>query len=156
MDDVVQETIDYVAIERLLAAYADVVTRRAWDELDTLFLPDAPVTIDTVTRPVVDLVGPVQLGEFVAAAVERFELFEFVVLNRVVDLRSGGSGEATGRLYMCELRQDRDTGHTSTAFGVYRDDYRRTDDGWRFARRRYRTLARTGRFEVFPFPDRGT
>jgi hypothetical protein len=151
--DPLQETIDYVAIERLVAAYADVVTRRAWGELDDLFVAGAPVRIDTVTRPVVEVEGAAALGEFIAGAIERYELFEFVVLNRVVEVATAGPDAARGRLYMCELRQDRDTGHASTAFGVYHDDYRRAGGRWRFARRDYRSLARTGRREVFPFPE---
>jgi len=35
------EDLDYVGICRLHAAYADAVTRRAWSDLDALFLPDA-------------------------------------------------------------------------------------------------------------------
>ena len=49
MDALDQELLDYVGICRLQAAYADAVTRRAWSDLDALFLPDAPVTVDTVT-----------------------------------------------------------------------------------------------------------
>ena len=41
MADLQQETIDYVAICRLQAAYADSVTRRAWSELGDLFEPSA-------------------------------------------------------------------------------------------------------------------
>jgi hypothetical protein len=52
-----RETIDYVAITRLQAAYADVVNRRAWPELQGLFLADAVVQVDTVTNPPIKLVG---------------------------------------------------------------------------------------------------
>ena len=34
MDAVTQESIDYVAVNRLQHAYADIATRRAWNELD--------------------------------------------------------------------------------------------------------------------------
>ena len=40
MPDPAAETVDYVAIQRLQAAYADVVNRRAWPELADLFRPD--------------------------------------------------------------------------------------------------------------------
>jgi hypothetical protein len=39
---------------------------------------------------------------------------------------------------------------------MYHDRYRRTADGWRFADRRYHSLARLGEdgtSEVFPFPS---
>jgi hypothetical protein len=135
-----EDTDAYVAITRLQASYADVVTRRAWDELAPLFLPDAPIHIDTVTRPTVDLVGAAGLADFVAPAVERFEFFEFVILNTVIDIHDNTG--AAGRLYMVEVRQERATQEWSNAFGLYEDDYAVHDGQWRFARRRYRSLAR--------------
>ena len=153
MDDEQRDTIDYVAICRLQGAYADTVTRRAWAELHEQFLPDAPVRVDTVTNPVIELVGPAQVGDFIGAAVERFEFFEFTILNTHVELRAGGDPDAArARLYICELRQDAATGHRTNVYGVYRDDYRRAEGRWWFARRSYQSLARNGRDEVFPFP----
>ena len=148
MPDPAAETVDYVAIQRLQAAYADVVNRRAWPELADLFRPDAPVRIDTVTRPVIDLTGPTAVGDFIGAAIERFDFFQFVILNAVVDLEGD---RATGRIFMCELRRDRESGHGSRAFGRYEDTYVRHDGRWWFAARDYRSLARTGRDEVFPW-----
>jgi hypothetical protein len=149
VSDALQETVDYIAITRLQQAYGDAVNRRAWDAFDDLFLPDATIRIDTVTNPVVDATGPAQLGTFIAGAIERFEFFEFVVLNTHVEI---DGSRATGRVFMCELRQEHANGHWSNAFGLYRDDYARVDGRWWFARRRYRSLARTGRGEVFPYP----
>lgn len=148
------DTAAYIAITRLQAAYADVVSRRAWDELEGLFVPDAPVHVDTVTNPVVELVGAAALGEFIAGAVERFDVFQFVPLNTVVHVAPDDT--ATGRLYMVELRQDRESGEWSNAFGIYHDDYVAVDGGWRFAERSYQSLVRrfgTDRATVFPFPD---
>ena len=147
-----EEAVAYLGITRLQAAYADVVTRRAWDELLELFTPDAPVHVDTVTNPVHEFVGPRPLGEFIAGAIERFEFFEFVPLNTVVDVTAAEA--ATARLYMVELRQDAATGQWSNAFGLYRDRYTKADGRWRFTERHYRSMARTGtdRYEVFPLP----
>jgi len=151
--DALQDTIDYVAITRLQNAYADAVTRRAWAEFDDMFLADAPVRVDTVTNPVIELTGPRQLGEFIGTAVERFEFFEFVPLSTRVALRTGGDADrATARLYICELRQDAASGHATQAFGVYQDEYRRSGGRWWFASRNYQSLARSGRGEVFAFP----
>ena len=150
MGDLVAETVDYVAITRLQAAYADVVNRRDWPELATLFLPDAPIRVDTITNPVVALVGPEEVGSFIGGAIERFSFFEFVVLNARVYF--DGPDVARARVFMCELRQDRDTGEFTRAFGVYHDHYRRHEDRWWFARRRYQSLARSGG-EVFAFPE---
>jgi len=153
VDDALQDTIDYVAITRLQNAYADAVTRRAWGELHNMFLPDAPVRVDTVTNAVLAFTGPHEIGEFIGASVERFEFFEFVPLSTRVALRVGGdANRSTARLYICELRQDAASGRATQAFGVYQDDYRRVDGRWWFAERAYQSLARSGRGEVFSFP----
>ncbi len=145
-------TDDVVAIERLQSAYADVVNRRSWAELTGLFRPEAVVRIDTVTRPVFELVGPTALGEFIGSAVERFAFFEFVRLNSHVELSLDGDVDLAGaRLFMCEVRRDVGTLDWSVAYGVYHDRYRRDGDGWRFDRRDYQSLTRTDG-EVFPFP----
>jgi hypothetical protein len=134
------ETADYVAISRLQAAYADVVTRRTWPELEPLFSSDATIHIDRVTAPPLELAGATALGDFIADAVSRFEFFQFVILNAVVDLT--GADTAAGRMHIVELRQDRDGGEWSNAFGRYDDEYVRDSGMWRFGARRYRSMAR--------------
>ena len=152
MDAFDQQTLAYVGICRLQAAYADAVTRRAWSDLEELFLPGAPVTVDTVTSPAFELVGATGIGGFIAGAVERFEFFELVILN--VHVLAGDDADASrSRSFTCELRQEGASGHWTNAFGVYHDELRRVDGRWRYARRRYQSLARTGRAEVFPFPQ---
>ena len=147
------DTESYVAITRLQASYADVVTRRAWAELEPLFAPAAPIHVDTVSRPVIELVGASALGEFIEQAIAHFEFFEFVILNTVIQF--GGETSARGRLYMVELRQDAGTGEWSNAFGIYNDVYSCVDGAWRFADRSYQSLARkvgNDRADVFSFP----
>jgi hypothetical protein len=153
-----QELLDYLAICRLHAAYADAVTRRAWSDLGELFLPDAPVEVDTVTSPPIEVIGAAGIGNFISGAVERFEFFELVILNvhvvRAADATSSSdTGALRSRAFTCELRQERTDGHWTNAFGVYHDDVRCEGGTWRYARRRYQSLARTGRGEVFPFPQ---
>jgi hypothetical protein len=53
---------------------------------------------------------------------------------------------------MCELRQERESGEFSRAFGLYRDRFERRAGRWQFTARKYRSLARTGG-EVFVFPE---
>jgi hypothetical protein len=148
-----RETLDYVAICRLQAAYADAVTRRAWSELDPLFLENAPISVDTVTSAPIELVGAAGIGGFIAGAIEKFEFFELVILNVHATVGADDADSARSRSFTCELRQDVASGRWTNAFGVYRDDLRRVEGRWRYARRRYQSLARTGRAEVFPFPQ---
>ena len=153
-DETYDETLDYVAITRLQSRYADVVNRRAWPELDGLFEPAAPIRVDTVTAPARDFSGPGELGAFIGGAIERFDFFEFVILNAVVAVGDHDDRDAaTGRVFMCEIRRDRESGSYTIAFGVYHDRYRRSGGRWTFAQRDYQSLARTEPNEAFPFPS---
>jgi hypothetical protein len=143
-----------VAIGRLQAAYGDAVTRRAWAEVISLFEPDATVHIETHTREPFTLEGAGAVAGFVEHSLDQFAFFEFTILNSVADL--AGEREATGRVHLCEVRRHLD-GTWTQAYGLYRDRYRRTDGAWRFAARRYSSLARftlTGieQVESFPLP----
>jgi len=149
----IEETTSYIAIQRLLAAYADAVNRRAWDEFGELFLDDAPIDITPSAREPLKLTGPEALGKFIGDAIERFEFFQFVFLNSRLEIRQGEDA-ATGRNFMCELRQERDSGRWTQVFGVYHDRYRRIDGRWWFAHRTFHSLAATGRdHAVFAFPE---
>ena len=147
------EMADFIAIQRLQASYADIVTRREWSELEQVFLPDATVSIDMVQGTPFVLRTPSGIGEFIGTSIERFEFFEFVILNSVIEFGPAGSGEATARMYMAELRQSREGGRRSTAFGLYRDKYVKRGDDWLIGERNYRSAARTSarEFDVFGF-----
>ena len=145
-------SLELFEISRLQARYGDVVTRQAWDELEALFAPGAPVTIDTRAGQLIELVGATAVGAFIAKAIERFEHFEFAMLNAVADLDEGGEN-ATGRVYIWEIRSDRGTGRWTNAFGVYADRYAKQEERWVIAQRSYSSLARTGPdLEVFGIP----
>jgi SnoaL-like domain len=147
-----REIADYIAITRLHSAYADAVNTRAWERLARMFLRDAPMSVDTVTRPVVELNGGEEIATFISSALERFGFFEFVTLNAFVRFDVDSDADhARARVFMCEFRQERGSRDFSRAFGVYHDDYRRTPDGWRFAARKYQSVARTGG-DVFAVP----
>jgi hypothetical protein len=135
-------SVDAVEIQRLQSAYADVVSRRAWAEIERLFLPDITVEVDTVSAPPRTFTGPAAFIDFVSAACERFDHFQFVILNSVIEVL----GEtAKSRIFMSEIRHHADaTGEWSTAYGLYSDRYRKVDGTWWFAERHYRSLARTG------------
>ncbi|MCU0271309.1 MAG: nuclear transport factor 2 family protein [Acidimicrobiales bacterium] len=150
------EALDHLAITRLQAAYGDAVTRRAWDELEAMFLPDCRVRLDLRGGSVLEKVGGAEVAAFIAASVERFEFFAFTLQNTVVEVAPGGV-EARSRLYIRELRQERATHRWTTAFGLYRDTCRKVDGRWRFASRDYASLARGpvegGSMDVFPVPS---
>ena len=144
MDDSDQlaETIDYVALRRLQSRYADIVTRQAWSELADIVRADCTVVVDVRDRQF-ELVGPSEYGEFIARQIERFDLFQFVMLNTVMSI-DAAAGTAGARLYIHEIRQNVSDGRRTDAYGVYHDRFERDGEGcWWFARRRYRSFART-------------
>jgi hypothetical protein len=135
-------TDDLVALTWLQSRYADVISRRAFGELDMLFLPTTTVEVDTVTHDVRRFTGPEPFGAFVETAIARFDHFVFAVLNATVDL--DGADSARGRTFMCEIRHEHASGEWSYAYGLYQDTFTRVDGRWWFATRRYRSMARTG------------
>jgi hypothetical protein len=147
MDD---EALAYLAIMRLQRAYADVATRRAWPEIALLATPDARFSFDTRSGRIMEVVGAEAFGEFGAKMTARFSFYEYVPLNAIVTIGSGGT--ARGRAYSLEVGEDRDSGEWINFYGFYHDDYVLLDGAWRFARRHYQTLARrTGdRLEAYP------
>ena len=156
MGELDEQTIDYIAIRRLQDAYADAVSRRAFDEFHDLFLPAAPVMIELPggTR---EVVGPADFGRYVEKRIADLEFFQFVILNAVVEIAVDGDHDrAQGRMHMCELRQDRAGGRATALYGLYRDEYAVLDGRWWFAHRRFSPLAVTQRdLDVFDYPDVG-
>ncbi|MBO9376598.1 nuclear transport factor 2 family protein [Sphingomonas histidinilytica] len=143
-----QESTDYIAITRLQAAYADMITRRAWDELPSIFCEGARIVVDRMDGTPLDLDGPAGLAAFVSKAIGHMDFFEFVILNTVIEI---GDGEAHGRMYMCEIRHDAKAGQTMS-YGLYRDHYRKQDGRWKFGDRRYRVMGRTQTTDYNIFP----
>ncbi len=147
------DAADWVAIQRLLARYVDVVNRRDWPELGELFRPEAQVVVDRVTDEPITLTGPGQVGRFIGDAIERFGFFELAVLNARIHPGAGGDADrARARVFITEIRQDRQGGAWSHTYGVYHDTYCRLDGSWWFADRAYQSLARTGSDTGFAFP----
>lgn len=153
-DELVAEAVHDTGVRRLQHAYADLVNRRAWPEMDHLFLPDATVTLDLRAGEPLRLTGGPEVGEFIKNAIDQFEFFEFVILNAHIAFPSGaGSGHAVSRLFMSEVRQDRAGGRWTTVYGVYHDRYAFGSGRWRIAERKYHSLARRARdLDAFPFP----
>ena len=159
MDDTdrLAETLAYVELQRLQSSYADAVTRRAWSELASLVRADCPIVVD-VRHKKFELTGPSEYGDFIARQIERFSLFEFVLLNTVMRI-DAEAGVAAARVYMQEIRQNVSDGCRTDAYGVYHDRLERDDQGrWWFARRHYRSFARTAEprieadYDVFDLP----
>jgi len=143
----------YLAITRLLGAYADVSTRKAWADFPPLVVPDARFTFDT-KGGTFEVVGPDAFAEFGAKSLEGFTFYEYIPLNLVV--KADSETAARGRVYSFEVGEERETGNWVTFYGLYHDDYVYLDGGWRFASRHYQALARRANehLDWFPLRDR--
>lgn len=148
------ETTSHLAIQRLLAAYTDVVNRRAWAELSTLFLDGARIELTPLNRPPIVVTGAEALGRFIDGAIARFDFFEFVLLNSRIELQPG-EPSARGRNFICEYRRERESGNWTQVFGVYHDRYRCIDGTWSFEQRSFDPLASAGADNVvYPVHER--
>lgn len=139
----IEELASHLAIQRLLSAYADIANRRAWGELSELFLDDAKIDLTPLRPPPLELTGPESLGRFIAKAIERFDFFQFVLLNSRLEIRQGEEW-ARGRNYICEYRREKESAKWTQVFGVYHDRYRRIEGRWWFEHRTFNPLAATG------------
>lgn len=139
----IEETVSQLAIQRLLGAYADTVNCRRWGELSALFLAEAKIELATLQRRPLELTGPAALGRFIAEVTERFDFFQFVLLNARIELRLEDDS-ARGRLFVCEYRWEKAAGKWAQVFGVYRDRYRRIDGRWWFEQRAFDPLVSAG------------
>lgn len=140
-DDLTQ-AIAWVAIRRVQERYADVVTRRAWDELSSLMHPEVTIRLDLADRSM-SFEGPEEIATFISKQLDHFDFFEFVILNSVMEIRPDAR-RAASRTYIQEIRQRIITGERSEVFGVYHDVLERADEGgWLITERHYRSFART-------------
>jgi uncharacterized protein (TIGR02246 family) len=128
---------DELAVRDLTARFTDAVNRRDPETLGALFTEDGEWVVPGV---------PTSVGPEAAAAQIRGLLSTFVHL---VQLLHSGHVEvdgdvATATWYLTESASD--GGDAAFGFtGVYRDEARRTDDGWRFSRREFTFLHREKR-----------
>jgi hypothetical protein len=147
-----EDAVDHSEIRRLQDAYADIVSRRQWRELTDVFLADTVLELDLRERTLTYR-GPQDIGDFIGESIAQFAFFQFGILGTRVQLRTANNPDsASARMYMTELRQAH-TGHWSQIYGVYHDRLVRANGQWRFAHRRYHSLARNNMpATVFDFP----
>jgi SnoaL-like domain len=145
-----RELLAHVAITRLQGRYADIASRQAWSEVQSIVLPDATFSFDLGAGDVLTFVGPDELAAFGARACERFTFYQYIPLNTVVSLTS--KHRASGRSYALEVGVDKANGEWTEFYGLYDDDYAVDHGEWRFARRHFHTLARRGGGKTRTFP----
>jgi hypothetical protein len=145
-----RELLAHVAITRLQGRYADIASRQAWPEMQSIVLADATFSFNLGAGDVLTFVGPDELAAFSARACERFAFYEYIPLNTVISLTS--KHRAGGRSYSLEVGVDKASGEWTEFYGLYHDDYTVDHGKWRFARRHFQTMARRGEGRTRTFP----
>ena len=124
------ELRSHSAVRRLLSLYGDAVARRDADAVGDLFAEDARVIIAG---------GPPRNGrtEIVEGLRKTIEAFSFLHQKCDTGLIDAADAVAHARISVMEVNQSVGSSDLNMIFGVYEDEYRRTDAGWRFYRREF-------------------
>ncbi len=127
-----QEISDRLELEDLTTNYADIIDRKAFDELRDIFVPEAQIDYSGTGGPVGSLEYTI---EFLQEALSWFPNHQHMVSNTQFKI-DGDS--ATGKV-MCfnpmELTVEGGGTHTYLLGLWYLDEFVRTRDGWRFKTR---------------------
>jgi len=142
-----QTLLDRAAIVELRHEYAHCIDRCEWDRWAELFCEDAHVTYEG--RP--DLKGRDEIREFGASVLNREYAFTYHEALLPVVLVDGDT--ATGEWYL-RLYYAGCEGGAGLRLGRYSDEYRRTEEGWKFAAVSTEICAHTGStFDYAVVPD---
>jgi len=118
------------AIIEATARYASAIDRRAWDELDDVFLPDAYVDYSFVPA----MTGTEAVKKFVAATLTHLDSTQHIISNHQV-AADGEGAKSRCYLHAQHTRRKTEGGANYVVGGIYRDRWTKTEAGWRIAER---------------------
>jgi ketosteroid isomerase-like protein len=118
---------DRLGVVDTVVAYSTAVDTRDWTLFASLFTPDAVWEYRAGSEL---RTGPQDIVERVRPSIERLDATQHFVTNHVVAVEGD---TATHTCYY--LAQHLRGGESFLAAGRYEDELRRTEDGWRIARR---------------------
>ena len=139
----------YLAIEQLHRTYADIATRRAFDEIAAITTDDVRFVFTRSTGEVTEFEGAAAFADFGAQTLGGLPFILYIPVNFVVSVDADGS--ARGRTYILEL-SELESGEWKEAYGVYADVFTRVDGRWLYAERNYRAygMRTDGKLMAFP------
>ena len=132
---------DRALIGDLVVAYAFAVDERDWKAFEALFTPDARIDY----RSAGGLAGtPAEVAAWMPQALSFFTWTMHSVFTHRI--QATGADTATGSLHVVARHGLLWEGANEImdVAGIYRDEYVRTANGWRFAARREDTMCFTG------------
>jgi ketosteroid isomerase-like protein len=133
-EDAFRAVRDELAIRDLVASFAEIVNDMRPGDMKTVFSDDA----EFVIKGWPTMSGPGAIVGFLADVIGHWDMIFHAVNSGRVAL---DGDHATGTWYVTEYGRYGD-GMENFLGGRYRDRYVRTGDGWRFARREFRSMWR--------------
>lgn len=125
----IQEISDRMEIEKLMIDYCHAIDDRDWDALDHVFTPDAIIDYSEIAPHRANLADT---KAFLAAAMENTGSCQHIISTS--QIRIDGD-RAWGRTVCLNPNVTRDTGELWFVGLWYRDEFRRTAEGWRIVHR---------------------
>jgi 3-phenylpropionate/cinnamic acid dioxygenase small subunit len=122
-------TDDFVEIQQLLARYCHVVDGKQWDQLASVFTPDASVTVEGIYPKTTGLASIIPLYSTVMRHPLAHESTSLIVTEESDTVTRIASKWVTVRA------------NGKAGAGVYEDEVVRTVDGWRIKERVARPVA---------------
>ena len=144
---VIQELVDRLEIESVLRRYAWALDAREYDRLDDVFTPDA--FLDYTTAGGIKG-GFAEVKAWLAKVLPTFPAYQHLISN--VEVTVDGDTATSRAAFYNPMGHDRADG-TRAYFhcgGEYRDQWVRTDDGWRITNRFEQTIWMDGELPAAP------
>ena len=120
---------DVVAIQQLVLAFCDAVTRGRWDRFEELWAPDGVWEETAPFEGWSDGARRIRTGA--EASMARVQLYVQTAHGTVVDRHDSATASARTTIRGLSILD----GRAIENHGIYHDDMVRLDDGWRFRRR---------------------
>ena len=135
--------MDEVAIQQVLNRYTDGCNRQDWPQVMDTFLADG---VWAVPAQGIELTGHAAIQPAMAAFLMQMDYFYQLNTPAVIEV-SGDTAIARSTIRECGKFKGRD--EALEVLGLYSDELRRTESGWKFARRTFRS-AGLHRFALLP------
>lgn len=126
--------LDEIAIQQVLNRYTEGASRADWEQVMATFTPDG---IWEVPALAVQHQGHAQIQAAMAGFVEHMAYFVQINSPAIITV-DGDKASARSVIRECGKYADRD--EALEVLGTYDDELVRTEEGWKFARRTFRSV----------------
>ena len=135
MSDDVTAWVEKLAIQEVLSTYTSAATRGDWDQLESVFLPDARWELGPPLD--VSLVGPAAISEQLRGQCDSQDFFIQMTHDSLVTLLGDDRASAITTIHALARKEG---AVQIQSHGIYYDELVKTDAGWKFASRRLQPL----------------